>query len=539
MGLSLPEQYPILITAGNLISKINFYYIFAGLFIYLMIRPYIYYYKNRKSLAPGPLPLPLIGYWNIFLIGDVAQNKYNLSEKYGEICDITMFGHRCVIISSPKYLKELFSPSVHSPYLRRLPLTSGFIELGMDREGLLLNCDIPKWRHNRKFFQQSLSPPSFLQLCTKYTVECCEENIDYWNCIIKDNQNQVIRLDEWFRAFTSDMMGLVAAGSKEASMKIQFMKSTNQIYKEKKIEEEENKGEIYRRLRSEYADALGFYIFVPKLLWNLPFIRVAAKYYKNILNYLTDFEIQFIKERKQQIKIEKESNISGQNSKVRPDFLTMLITQNIDDDPSPDEIKQNIREMFSAGTGTTTTTLCSIVYLLAKHPEHEERMVKEILSVIGNDDRITSSDLPKLPFTEAVINESMRLYPVVPITYRYSPDQDTKIGDYHFNKGTIFAINLSHIHRNAEYFENPDQFIPERFLGNWKERIPQYAFSPFGHGMRSCPGKNFSMAEIKVILATIYRKYTFKLVNPNEPIQFKFTLVNDITKMEAYIERRK
>jgi cytochrome P450 len=194
--------------------------------------------------------------------------------------------------------------------------------------------------------------------------------------------------------------------------------------------------------------------------------------------------------------------------------------------------------MFSAGTGTTTTTLCSIVYLLAKHPEHEERMVKEIKSVIGNDKQVTSSDLPKLPFTEAIINESMRLYPVVPITYRYSPDKDTQIGDYHFNKDTIFAINLSHIHRNAEYFENPDQFIPERFLGNWKERFPQFAFSPFGHGMRSCPGKNFAMAEIKVILATIYRKYTFKLVNPNEPIQLKFTLVNDITKMEAYIERR-
>lgn len=530
---SLLEKYPILITS---ISKINYYYIFVTLFIYLAIRPYIYYYKNRNSLAPGPLPLPFIGHWNIFLVGDVAQNKYNLSEKYGEICDITMFGQRCVIISSPKYLKELFSPSVHSPFLRRLPLTSGFIELGMDKEGLLLNCDVPKWRHNRKFFQQSLSPPSFLQLCTKYTVECCEEIIGYWDCIKDD---QVIRLDEWFRAFTSDMMGLVASGSKETSMKIQFMKFTNQIYKEKKIEDEKNKGEIYRRLRGEYADALGFYIFVPKLLWNLPFISVAAKYYKNILNYLTDFEIQFIKERKQQIKIEKESNISSQNSKVRPDFLTMLITQNTEDDPSPDDIKQNIREMFSAGTGTTTTTLCSIVYLLAKHPEHEDRMLKEILNVIGNDDQITTSNLSKLPFTEAVINESMRLYPVVPITYRYSPDQDTKIGDYHFNKDTIFAINLSHIHRNAEIFENPDQFIPERFLGNWKEKVPQFAFSPFGHGMRSCPGKNFSMAEIKVILATIYRKYTFKLVNPNEPIQLKFTLVNDITKMEVYIERRK
>src|SRR3954454_129641 len=102
---SLTEQYPNLLTiAHHLFSMINVYYIAIGYFIYLVIRPYVYYFKNRNSLAPGPLPLPLIGHWNTFLLGDVAQNKYNLSEKYGEICDITMFGQRCVIISSPKYL---------------------------------------------------------------------------------------------------------------------------------------------------------------------------------------------------------------------------------------------------------------------------------------------------------------------------------------------------------------------------------------------------------------------------------------------------
>ncbi|CAG8666536.1 806_t:CDS:2 [Funneliformis mosseae] len=443
------------------LSKTNIYYALFATFIYFVIKPYISYFKNRKELAPGPLPLPLIGYWNIYLFGDVSQNQYNLSEKYGDICDIEFFGQRCVLISSPHLLKELFSSSVHSQFLNRLPLTSGFTELGMDKEGLLFNTDIPKWRHNRKFFQQSLSPPSFMALSTKYTAECCNEVIDYWSNF---EENQVVRLDEWLKAFTSDMMGLVAAGSKESSMEIQFMKSTNQIIKETSLEEEKDRGELYRRLRCEYNDALAFYTFVPKLLWKLPFIRSVVKRHNYILNYLTEFEIQFIKERKQKIENEKEAKVNSNDNRVRPDFLTMLITEN--DEPSPEDIKQSIREMFAAGTGTTSSTFCSIVYLLTKHPEVEKRMVEEILSVIGPDNQISSSDLSKLPYTEAIINETMRIYPVIPITHRYSPEKDAQIGGYHFKKGTIF-------------------------------------------------------------------------VKPNEPLNFKFTLVNEIGKLEVYVEKRK
>src|SRR5437667_1571787 len=100
-----------------------------------------------------------------------------------------------------------------------------------------------------------------------------------------------------------------------------------------------------------------------------------------------------------------DSKVNKNGSKVKPDFLTMLITMNNESNPSPDEIKQNIREMFSAGTGTTTTTLCTTTYLLAAHPEIEKRMLDEILEVVGPERPVESSDLSKLEFTEAVLNE--------------------------------------------------------------------------------------------------------------------------------------
>ncbi|CAG8613033.1 5926_t:CDS:1, partial [Paraglomus occultum] len=257
------------------------------------------------------------------------------------------------------------------------------------------------------------------------------------------------------------------------------------------------------------------------------------QHYRNVLDNLTNFEIDFINKRRESLQ-----KTDQKNNDKRDDFLTMLLTQNNDADSSTDIIKQNIREMFSAGTGTTTSALCAVAYLLAKNPECEERMVDELFSVLGKDRNIEPADLPKLTYTEMVINETMRLYPVVPLTYRYSPDTELKIGEYVFPPNTIFTINLAHMHRNPQYFPNPTVFDPERFAGNWKERY-HHAFSPFGQTIKACPGKNFAMAEMKTILAQVYRKYTFKLVKPDDPLHFKFSLVNDISKLEAYLEERK
>ncbi|CAG8688513.1 3128_t:CDS:2 [Cetraspora pellucida] len=525
---------------------LDFPLLLSLLLIYFAIYPYLNFFKSRKNRAPGPIPLPFIGHLYI-LFGNIAVNFYKLTNKYGGICELEMFGFRTVLVADPNFLKDLFSPSVHSPFLRRIPLLPGFKELGMDKEGLLLNLDIPKWRHNRKFFQQSLSPPSFIELSTLYTRECCEEMMTYWDDV---KNTQVVRLDEWYRAFTSDMMGLVAAGSKEDSLKIQYKKTVGNNAKisfelENDIDDLNNlsNGEQYRRLRSDYSDAVAFFVFIPKFVWNLPWFNKKCKYFRQILINLTEFEIKFIKERKAMIEEQKYINSTINNStindtnkwsgtKVRSDFLTMLLTMNNDSNPSPEDIKQNIREMFGAGTGTTTTTLCIVAYLLAKHPEVEKRMVKEILSVVGPTKNIGSYDLSKLVYTEGVIYEAMRLYPIAPITFRYTPDVPTQIDGYNFPPNTIFGINLAHIQRNEKYFKDPEIFNPERFLGNWRETLPTFAFSPFGQGMKSCPGKHFAMTETKVILATIYRKYTFKLVNSKEPLHLKFNLVNDITKLE-------
>ncbi|CAG8580434.1 3530_t:CDS:2 [Racocetra persica] len=385
---------------------LDFYLLLSFLLIYFAIYPYFNFFKSRKNRAPGPIPLPFLGYLHV-LFGNLAANFYNLTNKYGSVCELEMYGFRTVLVADPNFLKDLFSPSVYSPYLFRMPLLPGFKELGMDKEGLLLNLDIPKWRHNRKFFQQSLSPPSFIELSTKYTRECCEVMMTYWDDV---KNTQAVRLDEWYRAFTSDMISLVAAGSREESLKIIYKKTVGNNAKlsinlESDILDDNSKnlsnGEQYRVLRSDYNDAVAFFMFIPKFAWNLPWIRKKYNYFRQVLFNLTEFEIKFIKERKALIEKQKYINsttndinsttlTTNETTKVRSDFLTMLLTMNTDSNPSPEDIKQNLREMFGGGTSTTTTTLSIVAYLLAKHPEAEQRMVEEILSVMGPTKNVSS-----------------------------------------------------------------------------------------------------------------------------------------------------
>ncbi|CAG8489127.1 10802_t:CDS:1 [Ambispora gerdemannii] len=541
------------ISIFTIILNLDFTLIFTLFIIYSVFQTYFNFYRKRHERFPGPVPLPFIGHLYLF-IGNFAATSSRLNEKFGDTYEFSMFGYRTVVLANPKDLNDLFSAKVDSPFLRRIPPFKGIKALGMESDGLLFNNNVPKWKHNRKYFSQSLSPPSFIKLSAIYTNQACEELFGYWSNL---KQNEIVKLDEWFRSFTSDMMGLVVSGVKENSMQLTNDKRVkanskhslrvNEDAKEKN--HEITSGEIYRNLRSEYSDALGFLVFVPTFLWNFPLIKPKVEHYKNVLKELGKFELELINERKiTMMKQQPDVNsVNSNNSKVKADFLTMLLTSTDD----ADVIKQNIREMFGAGIATTTSTLCAIVHHLAKHPEVEKRMVDELFRVLGSNQNVKVEDFDKLKFTEAVINETIRLNPVVPLVHRYSTDTELEIAGRLFPPNTIFGINLAHIQRNPKYFPNPETFDPDRFYTencaencaencteHRKDQLPKYAFSPFGQGMRSCPGKNFAMAEIKTILANIYRKYTFQLAYPNKPLPWRYTVVNEIGTFEVFVVPR-
>jgi cytochrome P450 len=129
----------------------------------------------------------------------------------------------------------------------------------------------------------------------------------------------------------------------------------------------------------------------------------------------------------------------------------------------------------------------------------------------------TLADVPKLPYTEMVLSESMRLYPPAWAMGRQAT-ADIEIGPYLLPKGTYFFFSQYIMQRTPEYFPDPLRFEPERFTPEAKAARPKFAYFPFGGGGRQCIGESFAWMEATLLTATIAQKWRLHLV-PGQRIE--------------------
>jgi cytochrome P450 len=176
---------------------------------------------------------------------------------------------------------------------------------------------------------------------------------------------------------------------------------------------------------------------------------------------------------------------------------------------SDGQLHEEMMTLFLAGHETTAMALTWTWYLLSQHPRVEEKLVDEVSGVLRGR-APTVADLAQLPYTEMVVRESMRLYPPAP-GFAREPIEDVRIGGYHVPRGSLITVNTYALHRDHRFFEEPERFNPERFAAGWEERIPRYAFLPFGGGPRICIGNGFAMMEGRLILATAVQRWHLSL----------------------------
>lgn len=204
-----------------------------------------------------------------------------------------------------------------------------------------------------------------------------------------------------------------------------------------------------------------------------------------------------------------ERRASGEDT---GDLLSMLLHA-VDEDGTQmtkRQLRDEAMTLLMAGHETTANTMAWTWYLLGQNPAAEASLHQEIDTVLG-DRAPTPADLPRLPYVEAVISESMRLYPPAWIMGRKST-APFELGGYTFPAGTEVIMSQWVMHRHPRWFEAPLAFRPERWTDGLAKRLPAFAYFPFGGGPRMCIGKAFALMEAQLLLATIARRFRFTLV---------------------------
>jgi cytochrome P450 len=194
------------------------------------------------------------------------------------------------------------------------------------------------------------------------------------------------------------------------------------------------------------------------------------------------------------------------------DLLSMLMAARDEDGSgmTDRQLRDEVLTFLLAGHETTAVSLSWTWYLLSQHPEVDEKLRQELSQVLGGCTP-QLEDLARLPYTDKVVKESMRLYPPAWSLARTAA-KDIELGGYQLPVGSNVVMSPWILHRDPRFFDRPEEFNPERWTVDAAQHLPKFAYFPFGGGPRLCIGAAFAMMEANLLLAAIAQRFQLRLV---------------------------
>eukprot|EP01103_Thecamoeba_quadrilineata_P002568 TRINITY_DN12505_c0_g1_i1.p1 TRINITY_DN12505_c0_g1~~TRINITY_DN12505_c0_g1_i1.p1 ORF type:complete len:501 (-),score=70.84 TRINITY_DN12505_c0_g1_i1:64-1566(-) len=480
-----------------------------------------FYYKwfTQKPKTKAPIPLPFgFGHLHLLLSNDLAELADKIYASYGGFVPIDCgFGTTTCFVTDANIIREIYHSN---KFLIRIPDKDGLPYLNMKEKGLLYNRNMTIWKKYRSFFNQAIGGDEFLR--DSFTRSGFHLK-DMMKRIDSLPKGQKLHLEKWISSLTTDLMILSSCGEDMHCVETYAAS----VSPENSLNQTNEKVSDYVAGLKEFFDALLFFVSYPRFMLDTVLIS-QTRHYKNILQKLTEAELSFVERKRHEIASRGEDK-----STERKDFLTMLITSHVDGEKLTDEeIISNLREMHAGGTDTTTNSVLFALYNLIKNPLCEDKVLQELKETVGPDNRdLTYEDLPKLKYLENVIRESNRLYPVATLVIRTNTEP-VEFNGIVIPKDTQFLLNHHAYNLDSQNFTNPLEFQPERF-----EQMDVNKFLWFGAGPRICPGRRLALMELKIIIATLIRKFKFSLVRPEEPRRY-YSLALHMVNLDVTITPR-
>lgn len=445
--------------------------------------------KGRQP--PSPFALPIIGH--IHLVGSNIQRSFHdLSQLYGPVFRLRLGPKGCVVVSSPELAKEFLRTHEHEfAYRNQNPTIK------------LLTYDA-----SFAFAPYGIYMKFMKKMCINKLVG--DRNLSVF---------EPIRTLEIHR-FLQHLMAKAEAGE-TANLTKELMRLSSNIISQmtwsSRCADNEDDALTARTVVREVSQLFGEFD-VSDIIWfcrNFDFQGVKKRAESTHKRYDALLE-RIISER------EQTRNTRGSDESVREtnDFLDMLLVVKenhmSDVELSRNHIKAIILDLLTAATDTIAIILEWALSELINNPRVLKKAQDEIDEVVGIQRLAKESDIPNLTYLKAVIKETFRLHPPNPMLIR-TTIKDCNVAGYHIPSNTMLFVNIWSFGRNPNYWDNPLEFRPERFLDDESNNpLSQIDISgqhfqllPFGTGRRGCPGMPLAMKEVPTVLSLLVQCFHF------------------------------
>ncbi|KAM7475466.1 hypothetical protein LguiB_022709 [Lonicera macranthoides] len=470
----MSNSLPLLLQQPSIATLLFLPLLFILLFL---IKRLLFTPLPNKNSPPSPPQLPLIG--NFHQLGTLPHHSLNsLSHRHGPLMLLHLGNKPTAVASSAAAAKEIMK--THDLNFSNRPQTKISRRLLYDNKDISIAPYGEYWRQ--------LKSICVLHLLSNKKVNSFRRVREEETKIMMEKirgERELINLSGLFLGFMNDFVCRVAFGRKYES------------------------GEEIRELLKELLVLLGefsFGGFFPWFGWVVDRVSGLEGRVERVANGIDEFLEGVVEERMKDDDDEQQGE----------DFAGILIKIQRDDAAGVsidrDSIKAILLDIYSAGTDTTSAVLEWAMTELFRHPTIMTKLQSEVRQVLNGKQDITEDDLTKMQYLKAVIKETLRIHPPIPLLVPREASQDVKVMGYNIAAGTMVITNAWAIGRDPASWDEPEEFRPERFLNSIIDfKGHDYELIPFGAGRRGCPGIAFAMATNEFVLANLMGKFDWEL----------------------------
>nr|BAK74846.1 flavonoid 3', 5' hydroxylase [Gentiana triflora] len=464
----------------------------TALFLFFHVQKLVHYLHGKatghrcRRLPPGPTGWPILG--ALPLLGNMPHVTFaNMAKKYGSVMYLKVGSHGLAIASTPDAAKA-FLKTLDLNFSNRPP-NAGATHLAYNAQDMVFAHYGTKWKLLRKLSNLHMLGGKALE----NWADVRKTELGYMlKAMFESSQNnEPVMISEMLTYAMANMLSQVIL--------------SRRVFNKKGAKSNEFKDMVVELMTSAGYFNIGD--FIPSIGWmDLQGIeggmkRLHKKFDVLLTRLLDDHER------------------TSQERKQKPDFLDFVIANGDNSDGerlNTDNIKALLLNLFTAGTDTSSSIIEWALAELLKNRTLLTRAQDEMDRVIGRDRRLLESDIPNLPYLQAICKETFRKHPSTPLNLPRIASEPCDVNGYYIPKGTRLNVNIWAIGRDPSVWgDNPNEFDPERFLYGRNAKIDprgnHFELIPFGAGRRICAGTRMGILLVEYILGTLVHSFDWKL----------------------------